>query len=445
MSILCGTDLSESSSRALTAAAHLAKRMQVPLHLMHSIESSADPGDALLADMRPALDRRLEHKAACLRELGAQVSVHVKVGAPDESLLELARELNAQLIVVGALGHRPPGRWQLGSHADRLAQCTHIPVLVVRDSTLFDAWGERQHALRIMVGADLSRSTEAAAGFIETLRRCGPCDVTAVHLYWPPQQFQRLGLGGVRSYVEPDPEVTRTLVRELEERMSAAGSGSALKIRAEPHLGRVGDRLAALAGEENADLVIVGTHDRNAVGRVWESSVSREVLHCAKTSVLCVPLPETSGPPAEIARLRSVLVATDFSRLGNSAVPLAYSLLSSGGTLHIVHVIAPSHTGPIAQDDIFPSTVNEQQQGLGERLRRLVPSNTGGIDCQVHVLESYEPAQAICQAAERLGVDALCLGTRGRSGLTRAVLGSVAQTVLTHCDRPVMLAHQRRD
>ena len=38
MSILCGTDFSEPSSRALTAAAHLAKRMQVPLHLMHSIE-----------------------------------------------------------------------------------------------------------------------------------------------------------------------------------------------------------------------------------------------------------------------------------------------------------------------------------------------------------------------------------------------------------------------
>jgi nucleotide-binding universal stress UspA family protein len=445
MSILCGTDFSEPSARALTAAAHLAVRMQVPLHVMHAIESTAAP-DELDAEMRTTLERKLTVKTERLRELGARVQVHVKVGPPDESLLALARELDTQLIVVGALGRREPGRWQLGSHADRLAQRTHVPVLVVRNTDPFDAWARPQRPLRVLIGADLSRSTEAVADFLHTLRRAGPCDVTAVHLYWAPEQFQRLGLGGVRSFVDPDPEVTRTLVRELEARLASAEDGSTLKVRAEPHLGRVGDRLAVLATREEADLVLVGTHDRDLVGRLWEPSVSRGVLHCAETSVVCVPLPHVDPQDSEIKPLRSVLVATDFSRIGNTAIPLAYSLLAPGGTMHLVHVTTPSPRGrPLDPRDIFPANPSVQRGELVEQLRRLIPTNAREFDTQVHVLESDEPALAICQGAERLGVDALCLGTRGRSGLTRAMLGSVAQTVLAQSQRPVMLAHQPRD
>jgi len=114
--------------------------------------------------------------------------------------------------------------------------------------------------------------------------------------------------------------------------------------------------------------------------------------------------------------------------------------------MHLVHVATPTQRGrPLDPHDIFPASPSTQRGELVEQLRRLIPTNASGFDNQVHVVESDEPALAICQAAERLGVDALCLGTRGRSGLSRAVLGSVAQTVLAQSQRPVMLAHQPRD
>jgi len=58
----------------------------------------------------------------------------------------------------------------------------------------------------------------------------------------------------------------------------------------------------------------------------------------------------------------------------------------------------------------------------------------------MHVVESDDAGRAICQAAERLGTAAICLGTHGRSGLSKAVLGSVAESVLHMTRRPLLLA-----
>jgi len=92
--------------------------------------------------------------------------------------------------------------------------------------------------------------------------------LTALHLYWPPTQFDRLGLHGVRSYTDPDPEVTKVLTRELSERLSSAFDPESVRIRLEPHMGSIGDRIAMLAEEDRADLVVVGSHERDAVGRI---------------------------------------------------------------------------------------------------------------------------------------------------------------------------------
>ena len=75
------------------------------------------------------------------------------------------------------------------------------------------------------------------------------------------------------------------------------------------------------------------------------------------------------------------------------------------------------------------------------KLRALVPPDAAahGIGTLVKVVESRDVAEAICQAAERLGVDAICVGTHGRSGLSKAVLGSVAKAVLTHTRRPLFV------
>jgi nucleotide-binding universal stress UspA family protein len=58
---------------------------------------------------------------------------------------------------------------------------------------------------------------------------------------------------------------------------------------------------------------------------------------------------------------------------------------------------------------------------------------------RTEVLRSSEPAKALVEAAERLGVDAIVMASHGRSGLARTLLGSVSEAVLRHAHEPVVV------
>jgi nucleotide-binding universal stress UspA family protein len=56
-----------------------------------------------------------------------------------------------------------------------------------------------------------------------------------------------------------------------------------------------------------------------------------------------------------------------------------------------------------------------------------------------HILRGEDPARTIAQAAARLGVDAICIASHGRSGITRALVGSVADKLLRATRKPVLV------
>jgi nucleotide-binding universal stress UspA family protein len=450
MAILCGTDFSNAAEHALIVAAHFAARTHAQLHLMHCIQFGPELLEGELESEHVEwVAARLHRQAERARAAGADVRVHMKRGSPDDALIELATDIEAKLIVIGPLGGRSPGTYRVGSHAERLVQRSHVPVLIVRDPDHFNAWlGKQERPLRIVLGADLSRSTQAALALVQEWRRLAPCDVSAVHLYWPPQQFARLGLDGVRSYLDPDPDVTKTLTRELMHRLAPPDAPDSIHVYVEPHLGRLGDRLADIAYQREADLLVVGTHARGAFGRMWEGSVSRWALHAARTSVLCVPAPGATTE-VEVPRMRSVLVATDFTPAGNAAIGVGYALTEPHGTVHVVSVVPLAHPERLSPHDIFALEQAPKSEPRTEEIHRklgaLLPGDSRDRSVRLYALESNDPAAAITQAALRLDADAICLGRRGHSSLAHALLGSVSKEVLQKAERPVVLAQAPRE
>jgi nucleotide-binding universal stress UspA family protein len=109
-----------------------------------------------------------------------------------------------------------------------------------------------------------------------------------------------------------------------------------------------------------------------------------------------------------------------------------------------VHVVPDPHEGSIEPRDIFPAprSLQEKYRDVYERLMHLAPAAAAarGQLTEVHVLESHHPAEAICQAAERLSADMICIGTHGRSGIAKALLGSVTHEVIARSHRPTLLA-----
>lgn len=430
MAILCGTDFSEPAARAGKVAALLAARRHSELDLVHVLNLDESEGqEAKDAALRRAV-AQLRKESAEMGSLGQHVRTDVSTGRPDEALPALAEGRKAELLVIGALGRRPPSRWKLGTTAERAAQAASIPTLVVRDARPFEAWYRGERSLRVVVAVDFSRQSDAALAWIAGLRGLGPMEVTVLHIYSPGLERERLGLSVPASLGGPNPELEEVISRQLSHRVWGPGGPGDLKLEVRPGSGRVADHLVQEAEALRADLIVVGTHRREGVDRFRHGSVSQGVLHGASVSVAVVPGPA----PQPDSRIHRVLVGVDFSPASERAVRLAFAVAGPTSTVWLVHV---RKRGEHADD----------AQLLRGQLRRMVPAKAekAGVTVDVQVVESSEPAEALRQCAEQADADLICLGTRGLSGLTGSLMGSVSQALIASTSRPVLLVKAEQE
>jgi nucleotide-binding universal stress UspA family protein len=214
----------------------------------------------------------------------------------------------------------------------------------------------------------------------------------------------------------------------------------------EPAWGEPAWRLLEAAHSHTADLVVVGAESRHGLARLVHPPVASRLARTARdVPVVFVPAPSPADLVSitAVPRLFTVLAPTDLSAVGNGAIPFAYTLLAGhGGVVELCHVherALPSP--PYAYDRPQGRLADGQRAELQAALRALVPADADrlGITTHVSVIDGGEAAEAIVQAAERLAVDAIALGSHGRGGTARALMGSVAESVLRRAGRPVLV------
>lgn len=290
MSIVCAVDFSDHSAEAVAVAGALAASLREPLSLVHAMAPFGPVTQlpSIQATLLKGIHDLLGREADRLRQNGVTANVKLLEGTPDEAVVAHAKSVNARVVVVSALGYRSHG-WGVGSVADRIAQTSPIPVLIVRRPEVFQAWTRKEQPLRVMLGADFSQTYDAAIQWVRQLRQIGPCDVLVTYVFWKSEERQHRGIRGP-SDVEPiEAETEQKLVRDLAVRVGELPGDGALEFHIRGGTGLISDQLVQLADENRADLVVVGTHQRGAIGRWWYGSVSQGVLHAAKMSVACVP------------------------------------------------------------------------------------------------------------------------------------------------------------
>jgi len=136
-----------------------------------------------------------------------------------------------------------------------------------------------------------------------------------------------------------------------------------------------------------------------------------------------------------VFKIRTILHATDFSDCSEYARRVACSLTRDLGARLIVIHVAPDeivHAGLIGG----PDDVKLHLEELQERLREIFQENLD-THAEVRVREG-EPASVILQLAEEVHADLIVMGTMGRSGFGRFLLGSVAEAVMHRAKCPVL-------
>lgn len=440
MPIVCITNLSPDSVRAANTAAALAARRKVPL-MLYGVAEPEGPNGA--GSSKAVLHGRLELEAERLRAQGVEVHT-VMTPKAEEALLSDEECRKAEWCVVAADGWQIPV-WRRTPLPERLMQRACAPVLVVRrDEALVD-WVRGRRRLVVMVGVDASDEADGSVAFIRALREVGPCDVIATYVCSPAEERTRLGIHSpvrvelldpvVRGIQALDPYVERVLVREVRERLGEVPGEGNVEIHLEPGYGRRDEHLLHVARERGVDLVVVGTHQRVGLQRWWHGSVSAGVMRHAEQSVVCVPAAFVK--PRKLGAPRSVLVPVDFTEASQRAIAQARMLVGVGGRVHLLHVHARRMGDPDWTDHygVLPEPPREREEVM-RRLQALVPQENDGVRWTIEGVSASEEAQAICQAAEREGVDLVCVGAvGGRMGR----VGGVARELMARCHRPVLV------
>jgi nucleotide-binding universal stress UspA family protein len=271
MTILCATDFSDPAKDATSIAAVIADRLREPLLLVH-VAHPAIPRGTFPADAIPE----------------GPFDTKWMVGDPDEQILAAAPH-DTKLIVVGARGHRRGTHWLIGSVPERLARTAPFPMLVVRNAAPLHAWLTGTKALSVNIATDLTPVSDYALQRASMLKELGPCHVELTYVEYPPADYARLGIEGPIHRRHLHPAVEETITRELQQRVAQANLGGEVQTRIALTIGGIGARIAEIAAEEHADLIVFGAYQRSGLARVWHESTAHAVLHLAETNLFCVP------------------------------------------------------------------------------------------------------------------------------------------------------------
>jgi nucleotide-binding universal stress UspA family protein len=134
-----------------------------------------------------------------------------------------------------------------------------------------------------------------------------------------------------------------------------------------------------------------------------------------------------------------ILFPTDFSHTGDAALALPTILArDTGASLLIVHVEEP----PIAYGggELYYGIPNPATEDLRKMLHEIRPKDPD-VPCD-HYLITGDPATAIVRFAEDEDIDIIVMGTHGRTGLSRLLMGSVAESVVGRAKCPVLTLRQ---
>jgi nucleotide-binding universal stress UspA family protein len=293
--ILAPLDGSSLAEKALPWATMLARRWHAPLVLARILDSAypvaVSLSEASLASVM--LDAELQQATGYLEKTASElrtafpelsIATETPAGHAAGELLDLERRLAVRLVVMTTHGRTGLGRWARGSVAEKIVRHGSAPVLTVRpwerDLPLRLATAS-DLGLRVLVPVDGSSHAEEVLDLAESLAR-GPGGALIV------TQIVRTGdERAVGAYYAPRVEQERRAARAYVEaiRVSRQAAGVAVHGTVRDATD-VASEIIDLSRVEGADLIVMSTHGRGALGRLLYGSVADRVAHAGKTPVL---------------------------------------------------------------------------------------------------------------------------------------------------------------
>lgn len=279
---------------------------------------------------------------------------------------------------------------------------------------------------RILIPTDGSQTSLAAARHGAAVAQAFDAEVTILSVVDTRQfsdqlaeldQLVREQRGALERRAREAVDETSQLIHDLDVASSSVVQDGI------PH-----DEICRYAQEDAVDLIAMGTHGRSGLDRFLMGSVAERVIRTSETPVLAVPPSATDrrgfidGP---------ILLPTDGSPAADAAIPHAMALAERFAVpLHVLNVIRT--------DRGLPDLGDPASEAAWETVGAVAEQAAGrNIEVETHV-QSGSPHEQLRRFAQSHGIDLVAMGTHGRSGLSRHLIGSVTERTLRTSDIPVL-------
>ena len=293
---------------------------------------------------------------------------------------------------------------------------------------------------RILVPLDGSKLSETILPFASEIARKADAEVVVA------TAIQPIGIWDATATAinwEHEEKSAKDYLDSAVERLT----GDGLRVRPIFLHGDASEVILEAAEKESADLITMTTHGRSGIMRWLLGSVADRVVQHSKVPVALIRVGEDNPVPS--AKVERILVPLDGSDVSAGILPFVkeYARLFDS-SLVLYHAVSPVGTYPgfeTANAQVVGELLEETQKEGTEMLSQAAEKlKSEGFKTQTAI--SIElAADGILNAAEQSKAGLVAIGTHGRSGVTRTVLGSVANAVLRRSKLPVLLIHPAKD
>jgi nucleotide-binding universal stress UspA family protein len=190
------------------------------------------------------------------------------------------------------------------------------------------------------------------------------------------------------------------------------------------------------AQEQAADLIVMGTYGRTGLDRFVLGSVAEQTLRESPIPVMTVH--EQTVVEAEPA---GILVPTDGSEAAGAAADHAIELAAAtGAPLHVLNVVDTGAVwGDVDVGMVLSALEAAGREAIADVVKRAKATDVETVEAS---LSSGSTHRAILDYVDENDVDCIVMGTRGRTGLDRYILGSVTERVVRLSEVPVIATRQ---
>lgn len=193
------------------------------------------------------------------------------------------------------------------------------------------------------------------------------------------------------------------------------------------------------ATDHAADLIVMGTHGRTGLNRLVLGSVAERMLRVSPVPVLTVHDDTRLAPDVE-----RILVPADGSDRARVAADHGITVAAAtDAALHVVHVVdLAAISGQFGSPEIIDALEESGRNAVDDVIHRADEAALRSVEASVL---SGRPAPAILDYIDERDIDLVVMGTHGRTGLDRYLLGSVTEKIVRLADVPVLTVSPPED